>query len=395
MSRERGTAMPLKVLATGARQAGFALFAAALLCTHPAWSKGAASSGKPAEAQAPSVPKNAAGVGTASEGSKPTEADASEANPAPDVWSDQEIAEAKAYCDQILHGVEAVIEPADPIKEGECGAPAPVRLLSIGRNPEVTLSPPVTVTCDLVVRLAEWLKDDLQPLARKHLGGEIVRVNTMSSYSCRNAYGRKKTKLSEHGRANAVDLGSFVTGDGVEADLLKGWGLTARDVQKIVARSKAAKTAALMANGQSGDPKPAPERNGKGQPALMVASMASMGSMVPLPIRKPPADVAQWQVQLKLRSGKGSIRPSPELPTRRPQAVAMNEASHLGGPEAEEADVAPEPFAPDDQVALFLRAAHTAACRRFGTVLGPEANEAHRNHFHLDMAKRKHSNYCE
>lgn len=384
--------MPLKVLATGARQAGFALFAVALLCTHPAWAKEAASGEKSAEVQAPSESKDDAEVRPAGEENKPTEADAGEAEPAPDLWSDQEIAEAKAYCEKILRGVEAVIEPADPIKEGECGAPAPVRLISIGRSPEVTLSPPVTVTCDMVVRLAEWLQDDLQPLAKKHLGAEIVRVSTMSSYSCRNAYGRKKTKLSEHGLANAVDLGSFVTRDGVEADLLKGWGLTARDVQEIVARSKAAKKAATMANEQSGAKKPMPLRNGKGQPALMVASI---GSMVPLPIRKPPSDVAQWQVRLEVRSGKGSIRPSPELPTQRPQAVAMNEASHLGGPEAEEADVAPEPFAPDDQVALFLRAAHTAACRRFGTVLGPEANEAHRNHFHLDMAKRKHSNYCE
>ena len=36
-----------------------------------------------------------------------------------------------------------------------------------------------------------------------------------------------------------------------------------------------------------------------------------------------------------------------------------------------------------------------AACRHFGTVLGPEANEAHRNHFHLDMAERKVKRICE
>lgn len=38
---------------------------------------------------------------------------------------------------------------------------------------------------------------------------------------------------------------------------------------------------------------------------------------------------------------------------------------------------------------LFLRAVHRAACRHFTTVLGPEANEAHRDHFHFDLAQRR------
>ncbi len=43
----------------------------------------------------------------------------------------------------------------------------------------------------------------------------------------------------------------------------------------------------------------------------------------------------------------------------------------------------------------FLRAAHAAACRIFGTTLGPEANEDHRNHFHVDMAERKYKKICD
>lgn len=33
----------------------------------------------------------------------------------------------------------------------------------------------------------------------------------------------------------------------------------------------------------------------------------------------------------------------------------------------------------------FLRVVHRSACKRFGTVLGPEYNSAHRDHFHLEM----------
>ncbi len=34
----------------------------------------------------------------------------------------------------------------------------------------------------------------------------------------------------------------------------------------------------------------------------------------------------------------------------------------------------------------FLRTIHRSACRRFGTVLGPEYNAAHRNHFHVERS---------
>ena len=43
----------------------------------------------------------------------------------------------------------------------------------------------------------------------------------------------------------------------------------------------------------------------------------------------------------------------------------------------------------------FLKGAHAAACQIFGTTLGPEANNAHRNHFHVDMAPRKVKKICD
>lgn len=36
----------------------------------------------------------------------------------------------------------------------------------------------------------------------------------------------------------------------------------------------------------------------------------------------------------------------------------------------------------------FLRLVHQSACKRFGTVLGPEYNAAHRDHFHLEHGRR-------
>ena len=37
--------------------------------------------------------------------------------------------------------------------------------------------------------------------------------------------------------------------------------------------------------------------------------------------------------------------------------------------------------------AVFLREVHQAACEHFSTVLGPEYNAAHRDHFHVDMGR--------
>ena len=41
--------------------------------------------------------------------------------------------------------------------------------------------------------------------------------------------------------------------------------------------------------------------------------------------------------------------------------------------------------------ATFLKRLHGGSCTVFATVLGPEANEAHRDHFHLDMKVRRTS----
>lgn len=44
----------------------------------------------------------------------------------------------------------------------------------------------------------------------------------------------------------------------------------------------------------------------------------------------------------------------------------------------------------------FLRRLHLSACKRFGTVLGPDYNAAHANHFHFDMSEstKDGSTYC-
>ncbi len=44
-----------------------------------------------------------------------------------------------------------------------------------------------------------------------------------------------------------------------------------------------------------------------------------------------------------------------------------------------------EGWVQEGATAIFLRAAHAAACERFTTVLGPDADQHHSDHFHLDL----------
>jgi hypothetical protein len=287
-------------------------------------------------------------------------------SPPPAAWSKQDVELATARCAALLKGLDLVAVPEAPIREGrECGTPAPMKLVSIGSNPQIALSPPPLLTCDMVAALHKWLEKDVQPLARKHLGAPIIRLETMSSYSCRNAYGRAKSRLSEHGRVNALDIAAFVTARGQTAMVIADWGPTAREI---------AEQEKLKANAKE---------VAKSEPKVPTPPTAASD-----PVASP------------------SLRPSIaiEVPgiaiTRPEQSLGLGlTPSRLGGPKpsgvARGWQPTVQPAVQPGRAAAFLRAAHSTACGVFGTVLGPEANKWHKNHFHVDMAERKHGVICE
>lgn len=359
----------------------------------------------PAGAAPPAAPAAEAGKAPA-----PAETAKKDAGP-PTEWPAVEVDLARARCTQLLKNVDAVTVPEAPFRKGDCGTMAPVRLLSIGKSPEISFSPPPVVTCDLVVGLVKWMKEEVQPAARRHLGSEIIRVTSMSDYSCRMAYGRIGNKLSEHGKANALDIRSFTTRKGEEADVLAHWGETRRDVRRQLAAAKAAaekaeavKTAAELAAKQ------------RAEVAEHAAKAETTGTALP---RKtliegvPPKREAKLALPASV-TRDGPLEDSFGAPARRlggPDGVARDKsrkdprsaadkrktknggtvAALPGGEALEEVKVPP----PSTPAGRFLHEVHAAGCRIFGTTLGPEANEAHRNHFHVDMAERKVRKICD
>lgn len=361
--------------------------------------------------------------------------------PPPDVWQQSEIDDAKRVCRQALASITAEVVELAPVKRGRCGAPAPVRLVSIGKKNPVKFVPAPTISCRMLVPLKRWIEKGLQPQAARQLDGRVTRIEVMSSYSCRTRYGRKGAKMSEHAFANALDVGGFRLADGRRVSVLKGWGLTKRDIAKTLLAAKRKKEAeAAAATGPAGaapppptSPRiasantrparaparvqPVPPANARPSPPT-TASQHNAQSRRSAPL--PPAARRQLESLQRLARQPGVAQRAvriaapapaivPPLPTRRPLRQAVRRRftdNRTGGP----ARVAPErfpPFAkppyrlggpktrPPAAHASFLRGIHQTACRIFGTTLGPEANEAHRNHFHFDMFPRRNRRYCE
>ena len=90
---------------------------------------------------------------------------------------------------------------------------------------------------------------------------------------------------------------------------------------------------------------------------------------------------------------------TPPAPVPNPARETVEKASAFTTAKAKGvAPPSPPPVASEPTSNLnaeFVKHVHDEACHEFGTVLGPEANDAHKNHFHLDMKERRRAGFCE
>lgn len=102
---------------------------------------------------------------------------------------------------------------------GGCAALGAVQLLEIG-TPVTNLG---AMTCPLARSFALWTRDSVQPAAQAWLGARVTRIESFGSYACRPVNSQAGARLSEHGRANAVDIAAFTLDDGRRITVLDGW----------------------------------------------------------------------------------------------------------------------------------------------------------------------------
>lgn len=98
---------------------------------------------------------------------------------------------------------------------GECGALDAVSLeaVMLADKTKVTVAPIATLRCTMAEQVANWVRDDVAPEALK-LGAAIRGLDNLDSYECRGRNRVRGAKLSEHGRANALDVHDFKLADG-------------------------------------------------------------------------------------------------------------------------------------------------------------------------------------
>ena len=106
-----------------------------------------------------------------------------------------------------------------PDREPSPGCPisGTVKLTDIG-TPVTNLG---ALTCPLAAAFAAWTRYALQPAARIAFAQPVAKVETMGTYACRTVNG--SSRLSEHARANAVDVGAVVLADGRRVTVTAGW----------------------------------------------------------------------------------------------------------------------------------------------------------------------------
>src|SRR5262249_22344504 len=67
--------------------------------------------------------------------------------------------------------------------------------------------------CPTALVIARWVRDDLEPLADQ-LGSRIERIDVAASFSCRSRNSVFGAIMSEHGKANALDIWALHLADG-------------------------------------------------------------------------------------------------------------------------------------------------------------------------------------
>jgi hypothetical protein len=191
---------------------------------------------RPAEAPAAEPEKPAAAKQAPGEADKPAE-QAAPAPPPPSACRlalTEEIAIAPSIRD--IHGA------------GGCGGEDLVRLEAVvlPDKRRVWVKPAATLRCAMASAIADWIRTDIAPLATS-LGSVISDLDNFDSFDCRGRNRVLGARLSEHGRANALDVRALKLANGQSISLIDR--TVSREVRESVLRSVCARFSTVLGPG--------------------------------------------------------------------------------------------------------------------------------------------------
>jgi len=132
----------------------------------------------------------------------------------------QEAPVAPSACQVRLSAIAAFRAIPVLVGPGDCGATDAVVLdaVTLADRTKVPLTPPATLRCTMAEAVAHWVREDVAAAATK-LGSPLRGVDNFDSYECRGRNRQRGAVISEHGRANALDVRGFKLASGQTVSL--------------------------------------------------------------------------------------------------------------------------------------------------------------------------------
>ena len=131
---------------------------------------------------------------------------------------------------------------------GDCTATDVVALAAVllADGHRIALSPTATLRCPMAEAVTHWIRDDVAPTIAA-LGKSLRGVETLNSFDCRRRNGITDAKISEHGRANALDVGAFKLTNGTAIELTDA--SVAKSLREKLRQSACARFSTVLGNG--------------------------------------------------------------------------------------------------------------------------------------------------
>jgi hypothetical protein len=131
---------------------------------------------------------------------------------------------------------------------GGCGGDDLVRLEAVvlPDNRHVAVKPAAVLRCAMAAAVADWIRSDIAPFAAS-LGTSLSDLDNFDSFECRGRNRVAGAKLSEHGRANALDVRALKFANGQSLSLTDR--TAAREQREAVLHSVCARFSTVLGPG--------------------------------------------------------------------------------------------------------------------------------------------------